>query len=339
MNQRLKTTLLVFFLLTTIGTGILAWQQNRMLQSFRGDSSSTDDYASLRKKLADAEHRAHALQNELDALKAKSTDTASDEPPAPPNEGDGPGPRDGRFRGGPGGFRELFNDPKVMALMNAREKQMLDSRYADLFKSLVQSGKLTPDQIEAFKNLLVERQNTLRDIRQSARDQGITDRSQIDALVKSTQADLDAQLQSTLGSAAYADFQAYEKTAPQRNFVSQLAQSLSYTSSPLNDSQTQQLIDLLATSSTANNNNRRQGGFGGGPGGMFGGGSGVTVTDATLTAAATVLNPAQLAALAEVKKQQEAQQQLRQSIQAARQANSGTTATAAPSTGAVKAAK
>lgn len=337
MNQRLKTTLLVFFALTTLGTGILAWQQNRQLHSASGGATGSDDSA-LRKQLADAEHRAHALQNELDALKAKNVEVASDEPPPPPNEGDGPGPslRGGRFRGGPDGFRELLNDPKVMALMNAREKSMLDQRYAALFKSLIQSGKLTPEQVEAFKNLMVERQNTMRDIRQSAREQGITDRSQIDALVKSTQAELDAQLQNTLGAAAYAEYQAYEKTAPQRNFVNQLAQGLSYGSAPLNDAQSQQLIDILAKT-TESGGNRRQGGFGG-PGG---GGGNVTITDAALTAAATVLNPTQLAALTEMQRQQKAQEELRQQLRATRQASTGT-ATATPSansTSTVKPAK
>ncbi|MFT3870758.1 MAG: hypothetical protein QM715_20085 [Nibricoccus sp.] len=322
MNQRLKTTLLVFFALTTLGTGIFAWQQNRQLHASKAAATDSDD-SLLRKKLADAEHRAHALQNELDALKAKQpAEVASDEPPTPPNEAEGFGPRGGRFRGGPDSFREIFNDPKVMALMNAREKSMLDQRYAALFKSLIQSGKLTPEQVEAFKNLMVERQNTMRDIRQSAREQGITDRSQVEALMKSTQAELDAQLQNTIGSAAYAEFQAYEKTAPQRNFVSQLAQSLSYGNAPLNDAQSQQLVDILAKTSESNGN-RRQGGFGG-----FGGGGNITVTDAALTAAATVLNPTQLAALAEVQRQQKAQEELRQQLRAARQTNTG----AAPST-------
>jgi len=335
VNQRLKTTLLVFFALTTLGTGILAWQQNRQLHSSSGGATDSDDSA-LHKKLADAEHRAHALQNELDALKAKNIEVVADEPPPPPNEGDGPGPRGGRFRGGPDAFRELLNDPKVMALMNAREKSMLDQRYAALFKSLLQGGKLTPEQVEAFKNLLVERQNTMRDIRQSAREQGITDRSQVDALVKSTQAELDAQLQNTLGSAAYAEYQAYERTAPQRNFVNQLAQSLSYSSAPLNDAQSQQLVDILAKTSESGGN-RRQGGFGGGPGG----GGNVTVTDAALTAAATVLNSTQLAALTEVQRQQKAQEELRQQLRAARQANTGAAPanTSTDSTSAVKAAK
>lgn len=332
MNQRLKTTLLVFFALTTLGTGILAWQQNRQLHASTGGATGSDDSA-LRKKLADAEHRAHALQNELDTLKAKQPgEVVSDEPPAPPNEAEGFGPRGGRFRGGPDGFREILSDPKVMALMNAREKSMLDQRYAALFKSLIQSGKLTPEQVEAFKNLMVERQNTMRDIRQSAREQGITDRSQIDALVKSTQAELDAQLQNTLGSAAYAEYQAYEKTAPQRNFVNQLAQSLSYGSAPLNDAQSQQLIDILAKTSESNGN-RRQGGFGGG--------GNVTITDAALTAAAGVLNPAQLAALTEMQRQQKAQEELRQQLRAARQTTTGTAPAtpAAAGTSTVKVAK
>lgn len=322
MNQRLKTTLLVFFFLTTLGTGILAWQQYRMLQTLRSDSSNTDTSAALKKKLADAEHRAHALQNEIDALKAKQTadNAPSDEPPGGPNDLEG---RRGRGRGGPEGFGALMNNPKFAKLMNAREKQMISARYAALFKSLVQSGKLTTEQVESFQSLLAEKQTTMRDIMTAAREQGITDRSQIDQLVKSAQAELDAQLQSTLGADAYAEYQAYEQTYPQRSLVSQLEQSLSYSSSPLTDAQSQQLLEVLASTSTASAGGEGGPPGGGGPGGP---GGGVTITDATLTAAQSVLSAAQLQALTELKEQQTAQRELMATMRANRQ-SSQTTAT------------
>jgi len=326
VNSRLKTALLVLLALTTIATGIYAWQLNRALNSPQVASTETDR-AALEKRLTDAEHRAHDLQNELDALKASkvAADTPPDEPPGPPNADD----RGGRFRGrGPEGFQALMNDPKVVQLMNSREKMMLDSRYASLFKSLLQGGNganMTPEQLDAFKNLLVEKQNTTRDVMMSARAEGVTDRSAINQLVKTAQAELDTQIQSTLGADGYSQYQQFEKTAPQRNVVNQVAQSLSYTSAPLTDTQNQQLVQILANNASTDTNQRRN--YGGG----FGGGAGptATVTDTAVSQAGGVLTPDQLAILVAIQAQQKAQAAIRDSTIAAH--NAATAAT--PTTG------
>jgi len=323
VNQRIKSTLLVFFALTTVATGIFAWQQSRT-QRTEQNTAADKDRAALEKRLADAEHRAHDLQNQLDALKARmvAEDTPPDEPPPSANNEGDPRDRRGRFRG-PEAFMAVMNDPKVVQLMNSREKLMLDSRYAALFKSLSQGGgatDLSPEQLDAFKNLLVEKQNTTRDVMMTARAQGITDRSEINQLVKNAQTELDAQIQNTLGADGFTQYQQYEKTLPQRTLVNQLSQSLSYTSTPLSDSQTQQLVQILADTSTETGSGQRR--TGGGPGGFggFGGpGVGVTITDAAVTQASTVLAPDQLNALTAIQKAQVAQQELTQAMRTARQ--------------------
>ena len=332
MNSRLKTSLLIIFALTTVATGILAWQQNRALHNSQLALADTDR-ATLQKRLTEAEHRAHDLQNELDALKARNgtADTPADEPPTTANNDD----RRGRFRGpggGPEAYMALMNDPKVVQLMNSREKLMLDSRYSSLFKSLMQGSNLNPQQIEAFKDLLVEKQNTTRDVMMTSRAQGITDRGEINQLVKTAQAELDTQIQSTLGTDGFQQYQQYEKTLPQRNIVNQLSQSLSYTNAPLSDAQSQQLVQILSDNSagTGTNQPRNFGGFGGGPGGMGGlfGGS-TTISDAALAQAQTVLAPTQLQALTALQQQQKAQQEIMETMGAARQ---NTPASATPST-------
>ena len=331
MNSRLKTALIVLLALTTVATGIYAWQLNRALHGPQIGSADSDR-AALEKRLADAEHRAHDLQNELDTLKARNvaSDTQSDEPPGPPNNNDD---RGGRFRGrGAEAFQAMMNDPKVVQLMNSREKMMLDSRYASLFKSLLQSGSganMTPEQLDTFKNLLVEKQNTERDVRMSARAEGVTDRSEINKLVKSAQAEVDTQIQSTLGPDGFSQYQQYEKTAPQRNVVNQVAQSLSYTSAPLTDAQNQQLVQILANNASTDTNQRRN--FGGG----FGGGTGptATVTDAAVSQASGVLTPAQMTALVAIKDQQIAQIALRDAALAAAHTSTVTTTSVAGSAG------
>lgn len=302
MNQRTKNFLIAILVLAVLGTGTLAWNLNRQLQELSQTSTGSDESTALIKRLAALEKLNQALKAEIERLKGNQHAGASNEPPPPPNEMEPAGARN-MSTGRPEPLRGLMSDPKFISIVNARERQMLDNRYAKLFKNLVQSGKLTPAQIEEFKNLLVERQNTLRDIRQSAREQGITDRAQIDELARSTQAELDAQIQRTLGDTAYADFQTYEKTYPQQAFTQQLAQSLSYTDAPLSDNQAQQLIQILSNASA---NTQQQRGF---PG-PFGT---VKITDDVIESAAKILSPTQLSALENIKRQQQAQEAFRNS--------------------------
>jgi len=310
MTSQVKTTLIVVLALTTITGGVLAWQQNRALAALRANQAraTSDDRTALEKHLADAEHRAHDLENQLAALKAHPI-VPEDAPPEGPSDD-----RRGRFRG-PGGreaFLAMMNDPKAVQLMNSREKLMLDSRYAALFKSLTQGANganMTPEQLDAFKNLLVEKENTLRDVMLTARSQGVTDRSEINGLVKNAQAELDAQLEGTLGDSAYQQYQQYEQSLPERALVNQLSQGLSYTSTPLSDTQYDQLIKLLAENAKSPPSNKQIQnalGFGGGAGGY----GGPTIADDAVAKAAAFLTPEQLQALANLQKLQKDQKAL-----------------------------
>jgi hypothetical protein len=337
VNPKLKTTLIVLLAITTIGAGALAWQQSRALAALRiAQARDTNaDRAALEKRLADAEHRAHELQNELAALKARA---GNDDAPADDPQNAAAGGRS-RFRGpgGPEAFMAMMNDPKIAQLVNNREKLMLDSRYAALFKNLTQGTNgvsMTPEQLDAFKNLLVEKENTLRDVMMTARSQGVTDRSEINQLVKTAQAEVDTQLQSTLGDAGYQQYQQYEQTLPQRNLVNQLTQSLSYTSTPLSDSQSQQLLQILADNSKPASSGQLRSalGFGGGPGGGPGGFLGVPITDAAVTQAQSVLAPAQLQALTTLQEQQKAQQTMIDTMRANRQNANAAQSTPTPTT-------
>ena len=142
---------------------------------------------------------------------------------------------------------------------------------------------------------------------------------------------MDANIQQTLGAAQYAQYQNYEQTLPQRNVVTQLAQSLSYTGSPLQDNQTEQLVNILAANTPV------QAQTAGGPGGLFagmGGPGGVLgnrmspITDAAITQAQSILTETQVAALQQLQAQQQAQRQITQMM---RQAAVG--APAAPTSG------
>ena len=244
-----RNYLLVFLALTTLGGAALAWRQHLQLVALRADSLSSAERDALQKKILDAQKRQHELEDELAASRAsaRAGAKAAANNAASQNSADDQRQRNqfGRFAN----MQARMNDPQFVKLMALQEKARLDSTYAPLFKQLTQQLNLSPDQLAAFQNLLTEKQNAARDVLIAARDQGLnpgTDRAEINQLMTQSIAEIDNQIQSSLGPDGFAQYQNYEHTLPERNTVSQLQQSLSYTSAPLTDSQAQQIINILA---------------------------------------------------------------------------------------------
>jgi hypothetical protein len=216
----------------------------------------------------------------------------------------------------------LLSDPEFSQLWNSQQKFALDARYSALFKNL----NLSAADLDKFKNMLVEKQSAVLDVMAAAREQGLNprdsaDRAQLAALLQTAQTQVENSIRQTLGDGQYAQYQNYEQTLPQRNIVTQLAQSLSYSGSPLQDSQAEQLVNILAANSPTNSQSggglfAAMGG-GGGPG-MFGNRS-TQITDAAVTQAGAILTAPQLGALQQLQAQQQAQREIAKII---RQANS-----------------
>lgn len=297
-----KNYLLVLLFLTTAGSSYLAWRQYQELIGLRASALDREERAALQKRIWAAESRSAALEKKL-AAPTPAGDDAGETDPAPP-----PASASRRARGG--GFLAMMENPEMQKLMHVQQKASLDGRYAALFKSL----NLTPEQLEKFKNLLVERQTAMMDVFAAAREQGINPRTDPEAfqkLIADAQAEIDASIEAALGEVGYSQYKSYEQAMPQRNTVSQLSQRLSYSATPLSDSQSEQLVTLLATTGTTGGGQR-------GPlaGGFGGPGSGPTtlITDATIAQAQGVLAGAQLEALKQLQQEQQAQVQLQQEM-------------------------
>ena len=313
--KSLKNYVILLLALTTAVGGAYAWQQYQELIKLRAAALNNDERADWQKRLWAAEKRRHELEDSLAALQAKSAE--SKEAPAEDGPGGGPEGGPGRRRGNGGNmaanFMALMDKPEIQKLMAIQQRGALDSRYAALFKNL----NLTPEQLDKFKSLLVEKQTALADVLAAARAQGIdprTDPQEFRKLVADTQAEVDTNIKATLGDAGFAQYQQYQQTLPQRNAVTQLEQSLSYTSTPLSSTQAEQLVQILAsnspaTSNAANNRATVAAGFG------FGGnGPTSPITTAAITQAASVLAAPQVAALQQLQQTQQAQQQLQQAM-------------------------
>lgn len=297
--RRLQTALLVLFALTTLGAGYLAWSQSR-------------EIADLKQALATAaapkvEARKRAWR-ESAAATAAETDAAD-----APAEGRGPGegpPANGpeMRRRGEAGFRAMMDNPEYQKLMAVEQKGRLDQRYAALFKKL----GLTPEQLDKFKDLLVEKQTAMLDVMMAARAQGLNPRTDPDgfrALVTSTQNDIESSIRSALGDQAYSTYQDYEHTLPYRNVVDQLDSRLSYSASPLTDAQSEQLVQALAgahpNNATAQNPVREA------IGPMFGRTPQGALNNQAMSMAQGILTPDQYGALQQLQQEQQAQSQMR----------------------------
>lgn len=315
-----KNYVLAVLALTTAGLAVLAWQQHLELIQLRASSLSADERADWQKRLWAAEKRANDLAAAL-KNRAASADSADDAGDATAPDGQ-PGRWAGRF-GGRGNFFDLLaKNPEFTKLRTEQEKAALDGHYSALFKEL----NLSPAELDKFKDLLVQKQQSLIDVISAARDQGLTgpgSRAAIQQLVQQANAEVEANIQQTLGPDQYAQYQTFQQTTPERNLVNQLSQSLSYTNSPLQDYQNQQLVQILANNappSAGNQTSLRS---------MLGNGGNVPVTDQVISQAQAVLTPDQVAALQAIQQQQQAQQKMQQLVRAARNAQN-----AAPASGA-----
>jgi hypothetical protein len=326
VNPKPRYYLIVLLAATNLAGALLAWNVYRESKRLRAVSLQSESArADLQKQLWALEKRKHELDAEVAGLRARGNrnDLAN---------GDDPGP-EGQAFGGPGRFDRrarmnnlaaLLENPEFSKLWNSQQKLALDSRYSSLFKGL----NLSPADLDKFKSLLVEKQAAITDVMSSAREQGLDprnpdDRAQLVTLLQTAQAQVEANIQQTLGAAQFAQYQNYEQTLPQRNVVTQLAQSLSYTGTPLQDAQVAQLVNILAANTPAQNQNASGlGGLFAGMGGGFGNRTS-PITDAAITQAQSILTDPQVTALQQLQAQQQAQRQIAQMM---RQGNAGGTA-------------
>lgn len=306
-----KNYLIALLSLTTFAGAYLTWQQSRELAVVRSSAATEETQAELRKRIWDAEKRVQSLTTELASAREGKPSGNVAVATAPTDVGN---------RRDPGAFMGMMDNPEYQKLMTIQQKAMLDGRYAALFRKL----KLSPQQLEQFKQLLVERQTSMIDLMTVARAEGLDPRTDPEAyrkLVADTQAEVDQTIKTALGDAAYAEYKNFEATAPFRNVVAQLDQRLSYHGTALSETQGEQLVQILAEANQARMAAAPP--VGGGmriasatvtnspPAGVsnvvnFITGSGTMVTDEVVSRASGILAPDQVAALQQIQQEQAA---------------------------------
>lgn len=307
MNAKSKNALIVILALTTSVSGVFAWLQYRRAEELDGR------VAKLAKAAAERTERGQRRGSAGRAQTSAENDgqTRADAPS--PSAGErGPGREERREN-----MRAVWNSPEAAKVRAAGQRRMIDARYAGLFKSL----NLTPDQLERVKALLAEKQNAARDVMSVAREQGLDfrgNRDEFQQLIQQAGADIDGNIAALIGQDKFAQYQNYEQTQRERAVVGMIEQSLSYTE-PLSQSQSEQLVSLLAANASASQDGAPAGRPPPGGGPMMGGGAfaGVEITDQVIAGAQNFLSAPQVEALRQIQSEQSDQKKLQELMSSA----------------------
>jgi hypothetical protein len=284
-----KNFAILFLLVTTVTGTTIAWIQHRKLIELRASMANIEQPSGLPETAAsiDVSSRDFAAQTRVE-----KQDEPDSLPTLPQTRAvSGTAGRDERNAQ----IKALMERPDIQRLMAIQEKSTLDSRYSALFRNL----SLTPDQLERFKELLVEKRIAASDVRSAAREQGMSgreDRENLAKIVATTQAEIDESIRAALGESGFAKYENFEKTLPQRNLVDQLERRLSYSSTPLTNQQTEQMVTILAAQGIQTS---------GAPAGPRG--TRNAITDTTINQARGILAGPQIDALRQLQQEQQAQ--------------------------------
>jgi hypothetical protein len=343
-SLRLPTTLLLALIIAVAGTGGLAWWQWREIVVLRATAAEAQDRSALEARLAELKKRNFELQATLTALRAAppgTSDAGAGETPKPKlkaesdetvmlaklaalavNNGDTASKRDDDLEL----LAAMSELPEFQKLLALEQRGKVDEKYADLFRKL----KLSPEELARVQTLLADRESAFSDALMAARAQGLTGkeaRQVANEVARATQKDINGTLKDVLGPQRFGQLQNYERTAPQRETVEQLATRLSYTGAPLTPRQQDQLVQTLASNGAPRTDqngapivNKKgvvqkqpPGTVAPLPGTVAGLGLGASngttvISTGAIAAAQSFLSPQQLAALQRMQQEQQAQQ-------------------------------
>jgi hypothetical protein len=195
--------------------------------------------------------------------------------------------------------------------MNLRDRSILDTQYADLFKHLA----LPPEQLQKLQHLLLGRRSIFTDVMAEMRNKGIAatqeNAQQIQALVDYAVAETELQIKTTLGDDTYSRYKQYEATQMERRTATRVQQRLSYSPEPLTEQQLSLLVEALARDGQSAGSGAA---LSQAPGGKV---PLPRITAAVLDRARAFLSPAQMDGLQQIQMEQDA------SLQLARQTGGG----------------
>ena len=120
---------------------------------------------------------------------------------------------------------KMMKDPAMREMMRGQQKGMMDVTHASLFRYL----DLSPEELETFKTLLLDKQMALVDVGIGFMDTSATagEREARARELEQLNKDFDARIRDALGDEDFAVYQEFEATQPERMQVNTFKMSLS----------------------------------------------------------------------------------------------------------------
>lgn len=307
MSSSLKNVSLALSVLALMAMGTLAWRQNRQIAELRSQLATTAQAAAQRaaeveRQLASAEKRRSVLeatQSEArnrsgsERMRLNSTAISARASAALPLE-----------------------NPTLQRVIATGMRSSLDQRYGTLFRQL----KLSLPELEKFKDLLTERQMSSLDAMTAGRTQGVST-TEIPTLVEKVQSDVDQSIHQLLGNERFDRYESFNQHMTSYSTLDQIERRLSYTNAPLDNTQSEALLQVLIDTSpaVASEEVPLRAFIGATP--SFNATApvatalgGTPLSNETITRAGTFLNPAQTAVLRQFQAEQQNQTVMMQSV-------------------------
>lgn len=251
MSPQAKNYAIAFLACTTLGGAALVVHSRQQL----ADALNAPSLQVMRSEFSTAAAPAPLIASaevisEIPAVSevAENPETAQ-ENPAENRDGGGAGGGGNRGAQFAAEMAVLLEDPEFNEAWKIQQEARIESRYGALFKDL----NLPPDQLASLKTLLVERENVGREVWMTAPSLGLNPRESRDQLRELTaefQAEVDANIANTVGPNAMAALRDYNNSSSPRSTVATIGQRLSNYGQPLNESQSRQLVTILAETGT-----------------------------------------------------------------------------------------
>jgi len=203
-------------------------------------TDQTQRFEKLQRETGELRKKAGNLQKETTETKPAATVAeAGTEPAAKPQEQ--------RRRGGNWGtaWREVMNDPAMKELMRIQQRDALEKQYATLFKEL----GLTPEQREAFLAAMADGQTRQWEGMDWSGGDGRGDEASREARTQKWAEEKkkqDEAIKGLLGETGFAKYQEYTRTTGERMVLDEFRNQLARTGTPLNDSQSGDLLKIMS---------------------------------------------------------------------------------------------
>jgi hypothetical protein len=142
---------------------------------------------------------------------------------------------------------DMFKNPEMREMIKNQQKAVFGPMIDKNFAALSASLQLTPEQSAAMKDLITKKMLVDAGMGMDMLS-GDLDAEKRAALVQQAKTDkdaIDAELKQFLGADNYAQYQAYDKTMPERMAIGQFQDSLASGTTALNADQNQQMMQAM----------------------------------------------------------------------------------------------